>query len=121
MAKIITANNNGTPPASINNVYFIAAVRRSGPIPQRLIKKKMGGKVSSQNKKNRIVSNAKKTPIVTPSNASNNAKWRRCWCCTEFQEAIIAITVSRADMGKNNTDMPSIPIKYSMFKFGIQA
>ena len=105
------ANNNGTPLNSMYSMYFIAAPRRSGPPPHRPIRKKMGGNINSQNKKNSIKSSATNTPIVAPSIAIRRAKWKRPKCCTEFQDAAMVTRVSKADMGKNSTEMPSIPIR----------
>ena len=59
--------------------------------------------------------------MVMPSNANNRAKCRLDRCCIEFHDATIAIRVNNADKGKNNTEIPSMPNKNSIFKLGIHA
>jgi hypothetical protein len=110
---MMRANNSGTP---LNSMYSMYSSPRRGTRNRRpaALSEEDGGNINSQNKKNSIKSSATNTPIVAPSIAIRRAKWKRPKCCTEFQDAAMFYKFSKADMGKNSTEMPSIPIELNI-------
>jgi hypothetical protein len=85
------------------------------PTPQRLTRKYKGTSVNSQQKKNRIVSRAQKTPSVAASSSSSKAKYkpgdRGDAAAVTRQPATTAPQKSSAVAGRKSSEMPSTPTR----------